>query len=200
MADPEMRPYAAPGKTWRHEDVAELLGSLTIKLSGEFLEKEVCWTCPGCGRSKAQIVAPGRNVNIVACIYRHHDHIEDLIATLLNTSRPETSHLREAGKWNEWLEIIRALERQFCRFEPVDICQACNNADAAAKSIVMAPKWFSFSPHGIRNIIHPAKPYAVRHEIDRRRLSIVWDKVSSEIGGLEQRIRDAILDFNRKSA
>ena len=51
-----------------------------------------------------------------------------------------------------------------------------------------APKWFSFfSPHGIRNMIHPPEAYAVKHEIDRGQLNVIWDKVLSEIDGLEDR-------------
>ena len=77
------------------------------------------------------------------------------------------------------------LMRRFCRFKAVDVCHACNNVDTTAKKIVGAPWWFSFSPRGIRNVIQPPVPYASLHVIDRNRLRVVWDQVSSEIEDLE---------------
>jgi hypothetical protein len=167
-----------------------------MKVSGGFLEKPSEWICPACGRSKSQIVAPGRNVNVICCIYRHHDHIADLIGEIVTGYVPWVA--RDVQGWRERSDLVEELERRFCRFSPVDICQACNNADAAAKKIVDAPRWFSFSPHGIRNLIKPAHPYTVAHEIDRYRLSVIWDKVSIEIDGLPSRISAAVQESVQK--
>jgi hypothetical protein len=154
-----------------------------------FSEKAPSWICPGCGRSKPQIVAPGPNVNVVACIYRHHDHIKDLIARLLDRELPKPLSRHESVA-RRLLKI--ELMRRFCRFKAVDVCHACNNVDTAAKKIVGAPWWFSFFPRGIRNVIQPPEPYASLHEIDRDRLHVVWHQVSSEIEGLEDRVTQAI--------
>ena len=94
---PQSRTFPQGGAQWRHAEIADLIGSLKIKTSGGFLEKERDWICPGCGRSKAQIVAPGQNVDIVAMIHRHHDHIENLISDLLseaNGLRPVSASWR----------------------------------------------------------------------------------------------------------
>lgn len=174
---------------WRHEEIATLLSRVSIKTCDGFSEKDPSWICPGCGRSKPQIVAPGPNVDFVACIYRHHDHIEDLIARLLDRELPKSSSLDESvARRGLQDELIR----RFCRFKAVDVCHACNNVDTAAKKIVGAPWWFSFSPRGIRNVIRPPEAYASRHEIDRNRLRVVWDQVLSEIEGLEDRVTQAI--------
>jgi hypothetical protein len=122
-----------------------------------FSEKAPSWICPGCGRSKPQIVAPGPNVNVVACIYLHHDHIKDLIARLLDRELPKPLSRHESVA-RRLLKI--ELMRRFCRFKAVDVCHACNNVDTAAKKIVGAPWWFSFFPRGIRNVIQPPEPYA----------------------------------------
>jgi hypothetical protein len=66
------------------------------------------------------------------------------------------------------------------------------HVDTAAKKIVGAPSWFSFSPRGIRNVIRPPEPYASHLEIDLDRLEVVWDQVRSEIEGLEDRVTQAI--------
>lgn len=193
MAARNLRSQNISDKAWRHEEIAELLGRITIKTSSGFLEKTSDWACPACQRSKAQIVAPGRNVNIVACVYLHHDHIENLIGDLLARSLPRLA--RGAPELRRRQDLRDELERRFCRFERAEICHACNNLDAAAKAIVAAPQWFSFSPHGIGTIIkRPVQPYAVRHEVDRYRLDLVWDKVSGEIEGLEDRVYRAIQD------
>jgi hypothetical protein len=174
---------------WRHEEIAALLSRVSIKTCDGFSEKEPSWICPGCGRSKPQIVAPGPNVDVVACVYRHHDHIEDLIARLLDRELPKPlSPDERVGRRHLKAELMR----RFCRFKAVDVCHACNNVDTPAKKIVGAPWWFSFSPRGIRNVIRPPEPYASHHEIDLDRLRVVWDQVWSEIEGLEERVTRAI--------
>jgi hypothetical protein len=174
---------------WRHEEIAALLSRVSIKTCDGFSEKDPSWICPGCGRSKPQIVAEGSNVDVVACIYRHHDHIKNLIARLLDRELPKPLSRHEILA----RRLLKAeLMRRFCRFKTVDVCHACNNVDTAAKKIVGAPWWFSFSPRGIRNVIRPPDPYASRHEIDRDRLRVVWDQVLSEIDGLEDRVTQAV--------
>lgn len=165
-----------------------MLGSLVIKSCGAFLEAPAGWICPACGRSKTQIVATGQNVDVVARIVMHHDHIEDLIAQAVYRGPVATPAERQRQS-----ELRAELERVFCRFQATEICEACNNADATAKSIVRAPRWFSFSPHGIANFIQrPAEPYAAKHKIDLPRLRVIWDKVSTQIYGLEHRIARAL--------
>jgi hypothetical protein len=124
-----------------------------------------------------------------ACI-SHHDHISNLITRLLERELPRPSLSPDERRAR--LDLHEELERRFCRFKPVEVCHACNNVDTAAKKIVGAPWWFSFSPRGIRNVIRPPEPYASRHEIDHDRLRVVWDQVWSEIEGLEDRITRAI--------
>ena len=181
-------------KRWRHEEIAQLLGSLVIKTCGAFLEAPATWTCPACRRSKAQIVAPGRNVNVVARVVRHHDHIENLIGQLLSGGA-----VLSADERRQRHDLGEEMCRRFCRFEAIDVCEACNTVDAAAKAIVQAPRWFSFSPHGIGSMIKAPQPYAVRHEIDRCHLDLIWNRVSVEIEGLEARICRAIDEAMREA-
>jgi len=174
---------------WRHEEIAALLSKVSVKTCDRFAEKPPAWICPACARSKPQIVAPGPNVDVVACVYRHHDHIEDLIARFLDREVPKPLSRDESVA----RRLLKAeLMRRFCRFKAVDVCHACNNVDTTAKKIVGAPWWFSFSPRGIRNVIRPPAPYASLHKIDHDRLRVVWDQVLSEIEGLEDRVTQAI--------
>lgn len=178
-------------KRWRHIEIAEMLGTPKIRTCAGFFEKPSTWACPACRRSKTQIVAPGTNVDVQAMIHKHHDHIGDLfyaIASNVWPFRVEPVGTRELRR-----ETLDGLYRQFIRFTETELCAACNAVDPAAKAIVGAPRWFSFSPHGIGNMIaRPAEPYATKHKIDRARLGVIWDKVEGQIDGLEGRIARAI--------
>lgn len=111
---------------WRHEEIAALLSRVSIKTCDGFSDKDPSWICPACRRSKPEIVAPGPKVDVVACVYRHHYHIENLIARLLDRELPKPlSPDERSGRRRLNAELMR----RFCRFKAVDVCHACNNVD-----------------------------------------------------------------------
>lgn len=96
------------------------------------------WQCPGCGRTKREIMRWTRIVDMThygfakkyimgwsSNLHRHHDHSQDSCL--------------ELGKG---------------RFTETIICCDCNSADAAVKKKLQLPKNFSFSPSEIRQFVY----------------------------------------------
>lgn len=85
------------------------------------------WTCPGCGRTKYQIMrwakrfpkSPNSFMGWVAPLHRHHDH------------------------------SVGYFERGQPRFPQTTICDQCNASDGAVKRKLKLPSNFSFSPQEI---------------------------------------------------
>jgi predicted Fe-S protein YdhL (DUF1289 family) len=107
------------------------------------------WTCPGCGRTKFEIMrwtkrfpnTPGAVMGWVAALHTHHDH----------SASP--------------------------RFREVVICDQCNSSDGAVKRKLGLPKNFSFSPQEIRMFVK-ATPHA-KHEIDYNKAADVFTQLKS---------------------
>lgn len=103
------------------------------------------WICPGCGRSKFQIMrwtlrfpnTPDAFMDWVAALHKHHDHSNDY----MNLGEP--------------------------RFPETLICGQCNSADGTVKRKLKLPKKFSFSPQEMRMFIE-ATPHA-KHKINYER-------------------------------
>lgn len=104
-------------------------------------ETDISWACPGCRRSKFQIMrwtkrfpnSPNSFMGWVAALHRHHDHSGDLPGSV-------------------------------ARFPRTVICDQCNSADGAAKRHLKLPQKFSFSPNEI-GLFVSATPHG-RHTIN----------------------------------
>lgn len=99
------------------------IGPLSIRAG--FLLTSPDWHCPSCLRPKLAIIRRTERRLIHCRIVHHHDHTQDI----------------EYGALHGF-----SIRR---RFETAAICEDCNLADAAAKKMVRAPDWFSFSPREI---------------------------------------------------
>ncbi len=106
------------------------------------------WECPGCGRSRFQILRwtmlfpklASRHEGWAAGLHLHHDHADDAFR-----------HGRSGT-------------RAPIRFAAAVICEQCNSADGTAKRKLGLPAEFSFSPAEIRQFVR-ATPHGF-HEID----------------------------------
>ncbi len=113
------------------------------------------WICPGCGRSKFQIMkwtrrfptSPNPFMGWVAALHKHHDHSGDL---------------HELG---------------LTRFPETLICGQCNAADGCAKKKLRLPSNFSFSPPELRSFIQ-ATPHG-KHIINFDRALEIFDSLVS---------------------
>lgn len=117
------------------------------------------WACPGCGRSKFQILRwtllfpklPGRHEGWAGGYHSHHDHGAD-------------------GLLGSPPKALRVPPR----FERIVICEQCNTADGTAKKKLGLPPQFSFSPSEIRTFVRSTAhgfhdvDYEMAHRIYRQ--------------------------------
>lgn len=110
------------------------------------------WRCPGCGRSKFQIMRWTKRFvkngvrckpyrDWIAILHGHHDHGNN------------------------------------SRFDKVLLCGQCNSADAAVKKKLNLNDCFSFSPLEIREFVK-ATPHGM-HKIDYVKARQVYERVNS---------------------
>ena len=110
-----------------------------------WLKIDDAWACPGCGRTKYQIMrwakrfpnSPMAFMGWVAALHRHHDH-----SVGLYRNRPG-------------------------RFSPTVICDQCNSADGAVKRRLKLPATFSFAPTEIRMFVRatPHSPHSIDFDV-----------------------------------
>jgi hypothetical protein len=108
--------------------------------------RDDAWRCPGCARSKFELMAWARRrsgnavqygpIGWVTGLHFHHDH----------------SPLQ--------------------RFPPAVVCCACNAVDGAMKRFLKLPASFSYAPAEIREFIRP-RPHQ-GHVIDRQAALALW--------------------------
>lgn len=111
----------------RTSDLKANIGPMSFRAG--FLLTPQWWRCPACMRNKIEIMRKTNDGTIHCRLVHHHDHIADI--------------LNEKG-------VPFGFRR---RFQTVVLCEGCNLADAKAKKIVTAPRWFSFDPFDIRRFI-----------------------------------------------
>ncbi len=102
----------------------------------KFFEVGLNWRCPCCHRSKEEIARLDRNAHLLCELHRHHDHFGD-----------EANSRLPSGPG------VADVLASFCRFPDVLICSDCNVAEPAAKRIVGAPSYFTFTPYEIATFI-----------------------------------------------
>jgi len=93
------------------------------------------WKCPGCGRSKFQILRWHKKKGWIGGLARHHDHYME--------------H-DNSGKW------ARFVDEKHKRFPETVICTECNNADGQAKRLLKLDGSFSFKPSELRQFVIPS--------------------------------------------
>lgn len=115
------------------------------------------WTCPGCGRSKFQILrwvkrTPGGCEPFWGWhtgLHEHHDHEIDCDRSLTP------------------------------RFQPTVMCDPCNASDGNAKRSLKLPKTFSFAPAEIRQFL-TVTPHGA-HKIDLTKAKQIYDATPKRV-------------------
>ena len=126
------------------------------------------WHCLGCGRSRSQIQRIGSSGDHVAKVVEHHDHIKDYT----NASMREKFGADWISKVPPGIgEHLNRIERFVIGFSPTVICEDCNNAEAKAKQLAGAQKFFSFAPSEIRRFISSSPNQ--KHVVDPHRVAQV---------------------------
>jgi rubredoxin len=121
------------------------------------------WACPGCGRTKPDLVRLNRNGALMCRLDSHHDHMEDALVhafELHSTSQDKVVANRLGLKFaKRAVPVVSAFDRTV-------VCCDCNSADTAAKAVTAAHRYLSFSAQEIRHFVR-ARPNAP-HDIDEQ--------------------------------
>jgi|GEM_PF-3517582 len=108
------------------------------------------WSCNICNRNKSQIVKINQHGDLSGQLHEHHDHM----AEFLKKEFDRISSNREVRIANNDADkFISRIAFGLASYENTLICSDCNKADADAKKIVNAHKYFSFSPKDIASFI-----------------------------------------------
>jgi rubredoxin len=133
-----------------NRELHDWLGASGFNLSFWWAMTPTDWTCPGCGREKAQIARLDRSGRLLGKLVEHHDHMG---AVLERTFQEVSGRQREvvAGEGAE--AFAKRMAPGIAAYDPVVICQDCNNADPKAKKLAGAPDDFSFPIQDIARFV-----------------------------------------------
>lgn len=139
--------------------------------------------CPCCYRKKSDIARLDKNGNLSCRFVHHHDHFVDVSHNVVMLFRPSGLQRDESVDY----DTFNAVRSSFQRFPDTLVCEHCNNADAAAKLVVGAPKQFSFAPYEITGfiIVAPNEP----HKIDPERAESIYEAAKPTMAGISERLR-----------
>lgn len=131
----------------------------------------VSWLCPCCKRTKGEIVRLNKNNYLTCQLHEHHDHMKDVVKELFERISIEQNVI-VADELSEKFAIKTAFS--LSAYDNTVVCFDCNKADADAKKIVKAHKYFSFSPKQISEflVVTPNE----EHKIDPNKAQNVWQK------------------------
>jgi len=135
------------------------------------------WRCPCCQRSKFEISRTGSKGQILAKLVEHHDHMTEALQDAFNQVFIDTQTNQHT---NTGLALVERMAAAFAAYDPVLVCEDCNNADTHAKAVLsqydkINLKHQSFSIGQIRQFIQP-QPHAP-HQIDEDKLKNLWATV-----------------------
>lgn len=149
--------------------IVAIHGDRPFEMHSNWILSPQDWRCPGCDRGKAAISRLGAKGQILAKLTVHHDHMGAVIR------REFSSAFAAHGTAEPQVEgqaLVDRIGDAFSAYEPVLICEDCNNADPAAKLELGLPSHFSFSVGQLRTFIQP-RPHAP-HALDLEKAKDVW--------------------------
>lgn len=127
------------------------------------------WVCPGCGRSKDRIARLDKNGRLMGKLFEHHDHMDGI---LQRKFQEIAACQTEVVADTDAKRFAQRLAPGISAFDPVVICQDCNNADANAKKLAGCDRDFSFPVQDIVRFVRPKDNAA--HEIDPDSARKAW--------------------------
>lgn len=153
----------------------QILGARDVGNIGGFFNVPHDWVCPCCYRDKRQMARLDKNGNLLCSIHEHHDHYCERFDVDVRKMSP--------GDFN----FSRAVQDSLIRFPNTLICNDCNVAEPAAKKIVGAPSFFSFSPFEIAYFIDVSDTGVVvnasraesAYEAAKPSLRLIYERIQS---------------------
>ncbi|WP_197734987.1 hypothetical protein [Photobacterium damselae] len=131
----------------------------------------VTWKCPCCCRTKDQIVRLNKNNFLTCQLHEHHDHMKDVVKELFESFSTK-QNVVVADELSEKFAIKTAFS--LSAYDNTVVCFDCNKADAVAKKIVQAHRYFSFSPKQISEFL-TVTPNE-EHKVDQQKAMQVWQE------------------------
>lgn len=168
------------------KDMLEKHGVRQFEMNTNWVGSPQDWICPCCRRPKFEISRIGNRGQILAKNVIHHDHMGDVLHEAFHTA------FAEAGTELEQVDGLRLIERMseaFAAYEPILVCEDCNNADTAAKAMLQIPREFSFSVRQISRFIDVAPHRS--HSISEGNARQEWES-AKEAFVLRMRIIKAV--------
>jgi len=121
-----------------------------VHINKWWVRTDPSWMCSVCKRAKKQIVKINKHGDLSGQLHEHHDHMADF----LKLEFDKISSKREVRiADNDADKFISRISFGLAAYENTLVCSDCNKADADAKKIVKAHKYFSFSPKDIASFI-----------------------------------------------
>ena len=145
-------------------------GPALFEMNRDWVETAQDWTCPCCNRGKFDIARLGNKGQILAKLVEHHDHMSEALKAAFHRvfEVSGTENPTPTG-----LALVERIAPALSAFSPVLVCEDCNNADAAAKNIILYDvKWLSFYIGHIRQFIEVGQHAA--HGIDEAKVRELW--------------------------
>lgn len=145
-------------------------GSRPFEMNTNWVGSPQEWICPCCRRPKFEISRVGNRGQILAKNVIHHDHMGDVLHEAFHAAFAEAKTELEQV---DGLRLIRRMRKAFAAYEPVLVCEDCNNADTAAKAILGIPREFSFSVGQISRFVDVAPHRS--HSVLEERARVEWE-------------------------
>ena len=158
--------------TYSTRKLIEAFGACAAHLNKWWVMTSVDWSCPACSRKKSEIVRLNKYNFLICHLHEHHDHMKEVVKSLFekfSTSRDRVV----ANELSERFAIKTAFS--LSAYDNTVICFDCNKADADAKKLIGAHKYFSFSPDEIKAFIKTTPNR--EHQIDEVTAVDVWRRV-----------------------
>lgn len=153
--------------------IQKLHGLNEFEMNSNWIRSGQDWSCPCCGRSKLQISRIGNKGQILAKLILHHDHMGEALETAFHKAFEKAETCVEQS---EGLRLVERMGKAFSGYDEILICEDCNNADAEAKKLVNAPRFFSFSPGQINVFIRVQAN--TPHFVDIEVAQEIWAKAA----------------------
>lgn len=152
------------------KEMLEKHGARPFEMNTNWVGSPQEWICPCCRRPKFEISRVGNRGQILAKNVIHHDHMGDVLHEAFHAAFAEA---RTELEQVDGLRLIGRMSEAFAAYEPVLVCEDCNNADTAAKKILQIPREFSFSIGQISRFID-VSPHR-SHSILEERARVEWE-------------------------
>lgn len=153
-------------------------GATQLELNAPWASMPQSWTCPACGREKAELLRVTDKRVLVAKLELHHDHLSEHIKSEMTKRFGPGWSLRLSSQHHG--HVCGSLNALVRRFDDTLVCTDCNAADGAAKGRLKAviDSDYSFRPSEIQLFIETRA--GAMHSINTGRAKEIWEAAAPD--------------------